>query len=274
MSEFATYAAQALKQRYGQDVPVPEQWNPVLSALLSHHSVRRFLDAPVSNEQLSSIVAAAQSAPTSSNLQVWSVIAVRDPSIKDRLSELAAQQEFIRQAPLFLVWVVDYSRVRQLAERHGTRVDGLDFFESAVLGSIDTGLAAQNALVAAESLGLGGVFVGAIRNKTSEVAELLGLPDNVAPLFGQALGVPDPQEQAGIKPRLPQTAVLHHDRYDASQQLTAIDTYEDRIASYYEQYQLDHSWITRVLARLADAKALHGRDQLKTEWESLGFQLR
>ncbi|MDR6322219.1 hypothetical protein J3R03_006415 [Actinoplanes couchii] len=89
-------------------------------------------------------------------------------------------------------------------------MDGADYLETTVIGFVDTALAAQNAVVAAESLGLGTVFVGAVRNHPEEVADELGLPPHAVAAFGLAVGEPDPDEAAGIKPRLPQAAVLEH----------------------------------------------------------------
>ena len=138
--------------------------------------MRRFEARQVTDDELAALVAAAQSAPTSSNLQPWSVVAVRDPERKSRLATLAGNQEFIRQAPLFLVWVADLGRARRLAARADVPLDATDYLETTVIGFVDTALAAQNAVLAAASLGLGSVFVGAIRNHPEEVAAELGCP--------------------------------------------------------------------------------------------------
>jgi Nitroreductase family len=125
-------------------------------------------------------------------------------------------QAFIEQAPLFLVWVADLGRARRLAARAGTPLEAVDYLETTIIGFIDTALAAQNVVVAVESLGLGSVFVGAIRNRPDEVAAELGLPRHTIVAFGLAVGSPDPDENAGVKPRPPQAAVLHHEQYDAA----------------------------------------------------------
>ncbi len=156
--------------RYGDVDAALAVHNETLALQLAHRSVRKFTAQPVTDEQLSALVAAAQSAATSSNLQPWSVIAIRDPQRKARLAVLANNQEFINEAPLFLVRVADLGRARRLAQRSGAALDGADYLETTIIGFVDTALAAQNAVVAAESLGLGTVFVGAIRNHPEEVA--------------------------------------------------------------------------------------------------------
>ncbi|OBF32225.1 NADPH-dependent oxidoreductase, partial [Mycolicibacterium peregrinum] len=251
-----------------------EVHNATLALQLAHRSVRKFSGQPVSDAQLSALVAAAHVAATSSNLQPWSVIAVRDPQRKARLAILANNQQFINEAPLFLVWVADLGRARRLAQRTGVTLDGADYLESTIIGFVDTALAAQNAVVAAESQGLGTVFVGAVRNYPEEVAAELGLPPHAVATFGLAVGTPDPTENAGIKPRLPQVAVLHHEQYDAAAADSHLPGYDERLAVYNTRYGLSGSWSERVLSRLAGPHSLSGRHRLREQLERLGLPSR
>ena len=93
------------------ELTAPGQWNQVLETILSHRSVRGFLPRRLPDNTLELLIAAAQSASTSSNLQFWSVVAVQEPERRSRLAELAGQQQFIRDAPLLLVWLADLSRL-------------------------------------------------------------------------------------------------------------------------------------------------------------------
>ena len=263
----------SVAERYGDRELSLEIANEVLELQVAHRSVRRFLDDPVSDEQLAAIVTAAQSASTSSNMQGWSVVAVREPEHKARLAALANNQQFINQAPLFLVWIADLGRARRLAQRVDRPLDGADYLESTLVAFIDAALAAQNAVIAAESLGLGAVFVGAIRNHPEEVAAELGLPPHAVATFGMALGTPDPDEQAGIKPRLPQSAVLHHEHYDDAAD-AEVPLYDERLGAYNAQYGMAGNWSSRVLTRLAGPETLHGRHRLREQLERLGLQSR
>lgn len=257
--------------RYGDPAATLGVVNDVLSLQLAHRSVRRFGPRDVTEEELTALIAAAQSAPTSSNLQPWSVVAVRDPHRRARLAALAGNQAFVAQAPLFLVWIADLGRARRLAERAGARVAATDYLESTVIGFVDTALAAQNAALAAASLGLGSVFVGAIRNQPEQVAAELGLPPHAVAAFGLAVGTPDPDEPAGVKPRLPQAAVLHRERYDAVTADGYIDGYDERLAAYHARYGLTGSWSDRVLARLRGPESMAGRHRLRQILERLGL---
>ncbi|MEU2254755.1 NADPH-dependent oxidoreductase [Nocardia xishanensis] len=274
MTQIAPTPADALRQRYRDETPVESShWNPVLRVLHEHRSVRRYLPDPVSDDILRLLVSAAQSAPTSSNLQVWSVIAVRDEARKARLAALAGGQAHIEQAPVLLVWTADFARLRQLADDRGAPLDGADYLESSYVGFIDAALAAQNAVVAAESLGLGTVYIGALRNKPEQVAAELGLPPQVFAVFGLVVGHPDPAEPTTVKPRLPQSAVLHHETYELAAQREHVARYEDRIAEFYAEQGLEHSWTERVLNRLASAQSLNGRDRLREALAGHGFPL-
>jgi nitroreductase len=253
----------AAAHRYGDPDMALRVSSAVLDLQLTHRSVRRFGSRAITDDELAALVAAAQSAPTSSNLQPWSVVAVRDPARKARLAALAGNQAFIEQAPLFLVWIADLGRAHRLAERAGVPLDAVAYLETTIIGFIDTALAAQNVVVAAESLGLGSVFVGAIRNRPDEVAAELGLPEHTVAAFGLAVGSPDPDENAGVKPRLPQAAVLHHERYDAAAADAHIPVYDGRLSAYNDQYGLRGAWVDRVLSRLAGPQSMAGRHTLR-----------
>lgn len=275
MTQIAPSPDQVVAQRYRDPAPAaPAEWNAVLRVLHEHRSVRRYLPDPIPDGVLRLLVSAAQSAPTSSNLQVWSVIAVRDAERRARLAALAGDQEHIRQAPLLLVWTADLARLRGLAAERGAPLDGADYLESSYVAFLDAALAAQNAVVAAESLGLGTVYIGAIRNNPERVAAELRLPPGVFAVVGLVVGRPDPAEGARVKPRLPQAAVLHEETYDATRQGEHLVEYERRIAEFYAEQDLAHSWTGRVLARLGSAAALRGRDRLRESLTAQGFPLR
>ncbi len=244
--------------------------NETLDVLLGHHSVRSFTAEPIDTATLETIAAAAQSAPTSSNLQAWSVVAVRDPHRKSRLAALAGDQAFIVEAPVFLVFVADLGRARRLAESRDVPLDGADYLESTLLGFIDAALGAQNAVVAAESLGWGTVYVGAVRNNPELIADELGLPSGAFPVFGLAIGRPG-NDTAGVKPRLPLSAVLHHDTYDVAAADAGVTAYDERLGEYNREQGRDTPWTTAVLGRLRDASSLKGRDKIRHSLVSRGW---
>lgn len=265
-----------LQNRYGE-VPfeLDFEWNDYLNTLLSHRSIRSYLPNSLPANTLELLVASAQSAASSSNLQTWSVVAVEDAQRKEELSKLAGNQAYIRQCPLFLVWLADLARLTHVAESSGISHDGLDYLEMFVTAIVDAALAAQNAVVTAESLGLGTVYIGAMRNHPEEVAALLQLPPSVFAVFGLCVGYPDPDLITAVKPRLPQSAVLHRETYQLSTQDEAIARYNEVMKSFYQQQQMNVSgnWSEHSAKRIATAQSLSGRDRLRGILKKLGFKL-
>jgi len=267
-------ADDALRARYGGDAPaIGAVWNDTLEGLLRHRSVRAYLPDALASGTLEAIVAAAQSAASSSNQQFWSVVAIEDPDRKARLADLAGGQAHIRQAPLFLVWLADLSRADGIARRAGQDHEALDYLESLVVGVADAALAAQNAVVALESLGLGSVYIGAIRNQPEAVAEELGLPPLAFPVFGLCVGRPDPARPAEVKPRLPQAAVLHRETYSTAQD-AAVAAYDETLRGFQRSQNLPEvGWIQAVVNRVSKVGALNGRERLRQALRGFGFQL-
>ena len=175
-----------------------------IKLMKAHTSVRRFKEQTLPQEDLTEILTAAQMASSWKNFQSYSVIVVRSQEKKDALYELVPQ-EAIRQSAVFLLFVGDLNRAEKGARLH-TDTFQPQGVEGLLISSVDAALAGQNALLAAESLGYGGVIIGLVRYKSEEVAELFNLPDYTYPVFGMALGLPN--EEHEVKPRLPLNQVV------------------------------------------------------------------
>jgi nitroreductase len=253
----------------------PAEWNDTLAAIVNHRSVRAFLPTKLPAGTLEVLVAAAQSASTSSNLQFWSVVAVEDPERKVRLSELAGQQKFIRDAPLLLVWLCDHARLTAFAAERQMPVEGIHYLEEFIVGIVDAALAAQSAAIAAESLGLGCVYIGAMRNLPERIAEELGLPPQVFAVFGMSVGYADPSGETGVKPRLPRPVVLHREQYGSASQEPDITRYNATARAFQrEQGMREQDWTQQSIDRVKDVAALRGRDRMREALRNLGFELR
>jgi nitroreductase len=268
-----------LQQRYGaslgletQSSSLPE--NDVIEALLNHRSVRRYSDRALPDNIIQTIIAAAQSASSSSNLQAWSVVAVRDSARKERLAAFAGNQKHITTAPLLLVFIADLSRLRGVSETAGTKGDALEYLESLLLGVIDAALAAQNAVVALESLGLGSCYIGAMRNKPEEVARELALPSEAFAVFGLTVGYPAEEVKTDIKPRLSQDVVVHLEQYQAPAP-GALAAYDAAIHAFQRLQKMpDQNWTEQAASRVRGPESLSGRDRLFSALQILGFGLK
>lgn len=253
----------------------PAAINETIATLLAHASVRAFLPDALPAGALEAAIAAAQSAATSSNLQAWSVVAIEDPARRARFAALCGNQRHIEQAPVFLAFIADLSRLRRMAERAEHPHEALDYTESFIVAAVDTALAAQNAVAAFESMGLGTVYIGGLRNDPEAVARELDLPQGAFGLFGLCVGHPDPDRSADIKPRLPQAAVLHRDRYHAGAEPGLIAQYDETADEFQREQGLpSRAWSTTMIMRIGTAAGLHGRDRMRSVLARLGFALK
>ena len=192
-----------------------------ITLMKAHTSVRRFKEQEIPQADLNEILTAAQMASSWKNFQSYSVILVRSQEKKDALFELVPQ-EAIRQSAAFLLFVGDLNRAEKGVRLH-TDIFQPQGVEGLLITSVDAALAGQNALLAAESLGYGGVIIGLVRYKSVELAELFKLPDYTYPVFGIALGVPN--QQHDVKPRLPLENVVFEEEYQ-EQSTEAIEAYD------------------------------------------------
>ncbi len=265
-----------LRARYASAPPLPPgPTNDTIRTMLEHRSIRGFLPDALPPGIVETLVAAAQSAATSSNLQSWSVIAVQDPDRKARLSILAANQAFIRQAPLFLCFLADLSRKNRIGEAIGQPMEALPYLESFVVAAVDAALAAQNAVVAAESLGLGTCYVGSLRNTPIEVAAELKLPPDCMAVFGLAVGYADPIKVTEIKPRLPQSLVLQHETYAVRDERAEVERYDADLLDFSRRNGMgDADWISRLKARAGEVSGLSGREKMREWLNKLGIGLK
>jgi nitroreductase len=270
--------ATLLTARYGHGPEVLDVLNPTLETLFQHKSVRSFTDKPLAPNTAELLVAAAQSASTSSNLQTWSVVAVEDQGRKDRLAAMAGNQKWISACPLFLVWVADLARLKELGEEHQLAHESLNYLEMLMMATIDASLAAQNAATAAESLDLGIVYIGGIRNKPLEVAKELGLPPMSFATFGMCVGNIDPEATAKnvVKPRLPQRAVLHKEHYDVQAKNETVVAYNATMEKFYAEQGMKPlgPWHIQSLNRVRGPDAMAGRDLLVDALKQLGFDMK
>jgi len=197
-----------------------------LAGILARGSQRHYKPDPVPDDLLRVLLACAQSAPTKSDLQQYSIIVVKDPALRESLSELRSGMDWPPLAPLFLVFCADMRRIQRLAEirGHDHANNNVDTFMN---GIVDAALAMQCFINAAEAAGLGVCPISQIRNKMDTVRDLLSLPPGVFPIAGLAGGWPQ-FETPRISLRLPQSVVVHTDRYNDDALSEDVESYDQR----------------------------------------------
>lgn len=232
-----------------------------IELMLVHRSIRKFKDEAISTADLECLILAGQAAASSSFIQAYSIIRITDKSVRAEIAEVAGGQNWINEAPEFLIYCADLKRIELACIQQGQgELEG--HTEHFIAATVDVALVAQNVLLAAESIGLGGVYIGGIRNNPQILADLLDLPDQVYPVFGMCLGYPtvDPE----VKPRFPIASILHQEKYQIEKVEADVAVYDEQMKEYYGSRDSNNrmsDWSTQT------AKAI----QLKKREHMLGF---
>jgi len=194
-----------------------------IESVLGRRTLRRYKDKPVDSELLDVLLACAQSAPSKSDLQQYSILVVEDNDKRAKIGDWLSSMGWVATAPALLIFCGDIRRNRRICQLRGyTHAnDNVDTFMNA---AVDAGLAMGFFMTAAERAGLGCCPLSMVRNHVEPLSELLELPDGVFPVAGLTVGWPSDQSRSSL--RLPPDAVVHRDRYDDSRLEQNIDQYD------------------------------------------------
>jgi FMN reductase (NADPH) len=240
----------------------------VLDTLNQHVSIRHYTDAPIPDSLLMVLLNAARRSPTSSNLQAYSFIVVRQPETKRQLAVLTGNQRHVETCPVFVAICADITRMRRAAKMHNAEL--AQNTEVTLIATIDAALAGMSLATAAESLGMGTVMIGGIRNKPAEVGDLLHLPKGVYPVYGLCIGYYDEERKPDQKPRFPEDVMIHFERYDMTHLTEQLDAYDAELAAHYRgegRDTPDAAWTRPIAERFATPPRPHLRETL----EAMGF---
>ncbi|KAG4103591.1 NADPH-FMN oxidoreductase [Neocallimastix lanati (nom. inval.)] len=233
--------------------------NPVLESLFKHRSIRKYKDQPLEDEKFNLIIKAAQAAPNWCNGQHVSIIAVKSKDRKAKLAELSLNQPYVASCSVFLVFCADYYRTMYAFEKSGRteeeKNDYIKKLDNLFVGSHDVGIAMENAIVAAESMGLGTVPIGLIRKSSLAVIKELELPKYVIPLVGLCVGYPD--DEPNIKPRLPSASVCFEETYDVNKSKAGVDEFDAMFRKYLstrDSNNRDEDWSSGLAAKYMQFK--------------------
>ena len=197
-----------------------------VAQLLAHRTHRRYTAAPVPDDVLEIVLAAALSAPSKSDLQQVAVVLVRDRAKQATIGGWIPDMPWIATAPLFMVFCGDHRRLRRVSNELRHRPfpnDTLDMFMNA---AVDAGLVLQSFITAAAAMGLGCCPISVVRNHVEKLSELLELPAGVFPVAGLTVGYPS--QSGWISMRLPPALTVHTDRYDDRDLPAQLEAYDRR----------------------------------------------
>lgn len=248
-----------------------------------HRSHRAYQPTPLAEGQLERLVDAARYASTSSFIQAYSVVAVRDPERKAACAALCAGQQHIHQAPVFAAVCADLHKIAAACQRAG-QAPQTQSFELFLQATVDAALLGQNLQLAAESEGLGACMIGAARNHPVELARLLQLPEHVYVVYGITIG--HPADDPIPRGRMPLRGVLHFDRYDAGSAEGVIEEADALMRAWAQRTNRERGgyqgrpvhegrgWSDRMVQLWGnDSSYVQSRKALMSELRQLGFGL-
>lgn len=212
-----------VRARYGTLPFTPAEIPPALAPILDRRVTRRYRPDAIPDALLRTVLAGAQSAPSKSDLQQYSIIVARDAAKISAVADAIGSMPWITQAPVLLLFCGDMRRGRRICAMHG-RAHANDSIDTFLNASADAALAMGFAIMAAEALGLGTCPISYVRNHLPLIEMLFDLPDGVFPVAGLTLGVPEARNDPS--PRLPQSVVVHAERYDDTGLDAALPAYD------------------------------------------------
>jgi nitroreductase/CTP:molybdopterin cytidylyltransferase MocA len=259
-----------------------EPWSTV-AQMFRHRSHRSYLPDAVPDAQIQRLVDAARYASTSSFIQAYSVIAVREKELKNECARLCGGQAHIVEAPVFFAICADLHKIARACANHETEVRS-DSFELFLQATVDAALLGQNLQLAVEAEGLGACMIGGARNHPIEIAKALGLPRHCFVVFGMTVGKPgdDPVPRG----RMPLAGVLHWNRYDDSDTADVLRGADEVMRTWAKRANAeqggyngrpvseDKGWADRM-ARMWGGESAYAeaRKVLRDELRELGFGL-
>ncbi|MDO9087241.1 MAG: nitroreductase family protein [Anaerolineaceae bacterium] len=198
--------------------------------IMKRRSVRNFNDQPIPVELVEKLLDAANNAPSGGNIQPLSIILVQESENKEKLAEIVGNQPWVKNAPLSMVFCLDYNCVKRWAVMSGTEFKGDQAFSHFLISYADVICAAQSVVLLAESLGLGSVYVGTIQSCMDQARQLLDIPEYVLPIMVLSLGYP--KSIPHTIPKLKREVIVHHEQYQVRSDEEILQAFDQKYGDF------------------------------------------
>jgi nitroreductase len=238
--------------------------------MMKRRSVRLFKDQEIPESMIEKLLDAAIYAPSGGNIQPLSLVLVRSIEGKKKLAELAGGQPWARNAPLSIIFCLDFYRIKKWAEICQTEFQGEEAINHFFIAYADLMVSAQNVVILAESFGLGSVYIGSIQHEIDEIRNFFELPLYVLPLMVLSIGYPKSIPQN--IPKLKKEAVVHHEKYrkpEGDEIRRAFDEKYGAIDQKIEKY-LERTFVEALEADKQETSTY--LDRVKKEMKRLDIQ--
>lgn len=205
--------------------------NSTIKNQLEHRTIRKFKEKEINPEIIDILFEVAMRAPSSNALYGFSMIHVKNKEKKALIADVC-RQTYLTTTSNLIVFVVDMYRNSKLAKENGVENVG-DNVDCFIQGFKDALIAAQNMVIAAESLGIGTVYFGSISNDVQKISDILNLPTLTYPIVAVGLGYED--QNPGLKPRLPKNIQVFEDEYKIFDNYTSnIEEFDLKMNEYID----------------------------------------
>jgi nitroreductase len=200
------------KFRQNHQVPIiGDDTMEMYDLCMKRRSVRNFKDKAIPEEIISKLLDAANNAPSGGNIQPVSIILVQKPEGRQKLAELVGRQPWVKNAPLAMIFCLDFNRVKRWAALSGTEFKGEKAYSHFLISYSDVMCAAQTVVLLAESFGLGSVYVGTIQSNMDAARTAFAIPEYVLPLMVLSIGYPKSVPKR--IPKLQRDVIVHQEQY-------------------------------------------------------------
>lgn len=206
--------------------------NYTIKTQINHRTIREFKNENIPENIFEQLIEVGRRTASSTGMQYASIIRVKDKSIREEIAKVC-NQEYVARAPELLIFVADCYRNNQISKEKNYISESANDMDKFFQAFTDSCITAQNIVNAAESLGLGTVYLGSILNDSEKICEILKLPQLTFPVVGLGIGYPCQSPQ--LKPRMDMKMRLYEDSYDAlDNYVEQLKDYDEEMRTYYD----------------------------------------
>jgi FMN reductase [NAD(P)H] len=234
---------------------------------MKRRSVRNFKDKQIPQEIINKLIDVANNAPSGGNIQPVSIITVQDAEGRKKLSEINEDQPWIKNAPLSMIFCIDFYRIKKWALLFNAEFKGENALPHFLIAYADLMCAAQNAATLAESYGLGSVYIGTIQSSMDKAREYFMIPQYVLPMMALSMGYP--KSIPPTIPKLNRNAIAHREKYTALNNDEIKKSFEDKYGDFDDNID---SYFEKAYREVVEADKQHEKnwvEQAKEEMKKL-----
>lgn len=227
--------------------------------MMKRRSVRAFKEQEIPESVIEQLIDVANYAPSGGNIQPISIILVRSVSGRRRLAEIVGDQPWVKNAPLSMVFCLDFHRIKKWAELCQTDFRGERAVNHFLIGYADLMAAAQNVVILCESLSLGSVYIGSILDEIDAARDFFEMPDYVLPLMVLSIGYPKSIPQS--IPKLRKEHIVHHEKYRKTGDEEICRAFDEKYGSMEESIE---KYLEKAFVEALEADKQESPERLET----------